>query len=252
MADAGTIDEVIAALDGIIATALADRSRLGLFAALYRQVTLRVRQRIAEGYFADGPRMARLDTAFANRYLTALATWRAGGAPSQCWQFAFDATRRSDLLIVQHLLLGINAHINLDLGVAAAAVAPGPALPLLHDDFDRINQILAALTAEVKQVVARFSPMLYLIDELCTTAEDAVVNFSMSRARRDAWQHAELLVAQAPGQEAPAIDLFDTKATFLGRLVAEPGRLLTAALDAVHLAESKDLRAIITALNAMT
>jgi len=245
------MDEVIAALDGIIAAAIAGRSRLGLFAALYRQVTLRVRQRITDGFFTDGPRMARLDTAFANRYLTALATWRAGGAPSRCWQFAFDATKRSDLILVQHLLLGINAHINLDLGVAAAAVAPGAALPALRDDFDRINQILAGLTAEVKQVVARFSPMLHLLDELCTSAEDAVVNFSMDRARRDAWQHAELLVAQTATQQAPTICLFDTKATFLARLVAEPGRLLTAALDAVHLAESRDLRAIIAALNAL-
>ena len=73
----------------------------------------------------------------------------------------------------------------------------------------------------------------------------------MDRARRDAWQHAELLVAQTATQQAPTICLFDTKATFLARLVAEPGRLLTAALDAVHLAESRDLRAIIAALNAL-
>lgn len=251
MADAGNIDEVVAALDGIIATAIAERSRLGLFAALYRQVTLRVRQRIAEGFFDDGPRMQRLDTAFANRYLGALATWRAGGAPSQCWQFAFDATKRADLIILQHLLLGINAHINLDLGVAAAQIAPGAALPALQGDFARINQLLSALTDQVKQVVARFSPMLHLLDEVCTSAEDAIVNFSMSRARRDAWQHAELVVAQPAGQVDATICLLDDKATFLARLIAEPGRLLTAALDAIHLGESKNVPAIIVALNTL-
>jgi hypothetical protein len=39
--------------------------------------------------------------------------------------------------VVQHVLLGMNAHINLDLGVAAAEVAPGPAIAGLRGDFDR-------------------------------------------------------------------------------------------------------------------
>jgi hypothetical protein len=34
----------------------------------------------------DGPRMGSPDTVFANRYLDALATWQAGGAPSKCWK----------------------------------------------------------------------------------------------------------------------------------------------------------------------
>jgi uncharacterized protein DUF5995 len=251
MPDAQDIDEVVAELDDIIAAAIANQRRLGLFAALYRQVTLRVRQGIADNFFDDGPRMARLDTVFANRYLTALATWDAGGAPSKCWQFAFDASRRADLIIVQHLLLGINAHINLDLGIAAATVCPGAQLPGLHADFDRINQILSALTDGVKRVVARFSPMIHLLDELGGTVEDEIINFSMTRARDDAWQHAELLAAQPAAQQAATIAMIDSKATFLARLVAEPGRLITLALDAIHLGERQDLPAIIEAINTI-
>lgn len=251
MPDARNIDEVIAELDHIIAAAIADRSRIGWFAALYRQVTLRVRQRIAEGFFDDGPRMEQLDTIFANRYLDALATWQAGGAPSKCWKFAFDATRRSDLIILQHLLLGINAHINLDLGIAAAVLCPGAALPALHADFDRINQVLSALTDDVKRVVAEFSPMLHLLDQIPGDAEDAVLNFSMNAARDDAWQDAKILAAQPAAQQGATIVMIDAKTTFLARLVAEPGRILTAVLDAIHLGESNDVAAIIEALNAI-
>jgi hypothetical protein len=251
MPDARTIDEVIAELDHIITAAIAEGDRLGLFAALYRGVTSRVRQGIAGGVFEDGPRMARFDAVFANRYLDALATWRAGGTPSKCWRVAFEASRRTDLILLQHLLLGINAHVNLDLGVAAATVCPGDALPALHTDFDRINQILAALTDDVKRVVAGFSPLLHLLDELGGSAEDAMVNFSLTAARDDAWQHAVMLAPLAPALQGPTIAMIDGKATFLARLVAEPGRILTAMLDAVNLEESTDIAAVIRALDAI-
>jgi hypothetical protein len=251
MSDARSIDEVIAALDGIIATAITERSRIGFFASLYRQVTLRVRQGIAAGLFDDGPRMEQLDVIFANRYLDALAAWQASAPPSKSWQLAFDAAHRTDLLIVQHLLLGINAHINLDLGIAAATVCPGDALPALHPDFDRINQILSALTDQVKRVLEEFSPMIKLLDEFAAAAEDDLVNFSMTTARDDAWEHAEVLARQPADQQRAMISIIDAKTTLLARLVAEPGRALTAVLDTVHLAESRDIPAIITELNAI-
>jgi hypothetical protein len=235
--DAQTIDQVIEELDVIIAGATLGASRLGFFAALYRQVTLRVKQ--------------RLDAVFANRYLSALAAWQADAAPSQCWRFAFQAAGRDDLIILQHLLLGINAHINLDLGVAAATVCPGAELAALHTDFNRINEILGALTDQVKQVVAQFSPFLHLLDAVGGSVDDDIVNFSMSIARDDAWRHPELLASQTGEQQAASIEVIDDKTLFLGRLVADPGRVLTAVLDAVHLGESKDTRAIITALNAL-
>jgi hypothetical protein len=249
--EAQDIDQVVARLDQVIAAAIASESRLGLFAALYRQVTLRMRAGIAGGFFEDGPRMARLDTVFANRYLGALTAWQAGGTASQCWCYAFEATRRTDLVLLQHLLLGINAHVNLDLGVAAATACPGAALAGLHTDFDRINQILGSLTEDVKRVLAGFSPMLHLLDRVGGTVEDEVVNFSMKIARDDAWQHAEVLAAQASAQQGATISVIDDKTTFLARVVADPGRVLTAVLDAVHLVESKDIPAVIRALNAI-
>jgi hypothetical protein len=252
MPDARNIDDILAALDRIIAAAIAEPSRLGWFAALYRQVTLRIRQGIADGMFDDGPRMEQLDIVFASRYLDALATWQAGGAPTRSWKLAFDASRRTDLIILQHLLLGINAHTNLDLGIAAAVVCPGDALAALHPDFDRINLILGALTDDVKRVLAGFSPLLHLIDDLGGGgAEDAMVNFSLTAARDDAWDHAQLLAAEPAAQQAQAIAVIDGKTAFLARLVADPGRILTVALDAVHLGESTDIAAITQALDTI-
>jgi len=53
---ANGIDDVLRILDGIIADCKAKSDPLGYFPALYRQVTLTVKQGIASGYFDDGPR----------------------------------------------------------------------------------------------------------------------------------------------------------------------------------------------------
>src|SRR5512141_593547 len=110
---ARTIDEVIARLDEIIEQAMRDRDRLGFFAVLYRTVTKAVKEGIAAGRFENGPRMERLDVAFANRYLEAFDRHRRGLEPTRSWRAAFAAGSHRRVVIMQHLLLGMNAHINL-------------------------------------------------------------------------------------------------------------------------------------------
>jgi hypothetical protein len=131
-----TIDEVLEALDTIIARALDEGSRVGYFAAVYRKVTAKIAEGIATG-FDDGERMQRLDVTFADRYFSALSRYQSGGMATRSWDLALQATAASRPIILQHLLVGINAHINLDLRIAAAEAAPGQALPGLRRDFDR-------------------------------------------------------------------------------------------------------------------
>ncbi len=78
---AKTIDEVIQQLEKIVGWARDNQGRLGYFAALYRKVTVKVKEGIADGFFKDAMRMERLDVIFANRYLEALrAISRRSGA----------------------------------------------------------------------------------------------------------------------------------------------------------------------------
>src|SRR6478735_2081422 len=136
------------------------QSRLGYFAALYNRVTMAVRDGIRAGTFADNARMERLDVAFANRYLVAHDRFSRGAAAPASWRLAFEAGTRLDLSVLQHLLLGINAHINLDLGVACAEVAPGAAIDDLEADFNRINDLLASLLPQVELQLIEISQLL--------------------------------------------------------------------------------------------
>ncbi|MCB9730600.1 MAG: hypothetical protein H6746_19170 [Deltaproteobacteria bacterium] len=216
------IDEVIERLGSIIGECRAARSRLGYFPALYKRVTVAVRDGIAGGRFDDGPRMERLDVVFANRYLDAFDAWAAGRPVTRSWALAFEAARSPQRVVLQHLLLGMNAHINLDLGIAAAEVAPGPALAGLRGDFLRINTVLAELTGEVKGQLTAIWPLIGLLERAAGTADDVVAEFSMSRARDDAWDFAQVLAPRGPEARALLIGVRDHWAAAFGRITLEP------------------------------
>ena len=247
---AQTIDQVIEKLDEIIEWAVQKESRLGYFTALYRKVTLKVKEGILTGRFEDGPRMERLDVIFANRYLDAISRFLKGERASDCWMVAFEAAGDFRPLILQHLLLGINAHINFDLGVAAAETSPGSRIISLKRDFDEINKILAGLVLEVENEINQVSPWINLLDRIDPSLDRAIINFSLDKARAAAWNHAVELAHTAPQNWGPVLDLLDFKATALGDLVRNPpGLILKLGLLLIRMRETNDVAEVIEVLN---
>jgi len=242
------IDAVVDRLDDVVADARARRLRLGFFAAMYRQVTTTVRREVEAGSFDDDARMARFVAMFAGRYLEAHRLWEAGEQPTRSWRAAFRATERSDRVILQHVLLGMNAHINLDLAVVAATISPGDAIAELKDDFGRINDILQRLMVPLQDTIGRFSPLLHVLWAVGGDSDDEVLNFSIRVARADAWNHAVALAHLGGDRRAVAVDLLDRKVAMLARLVAQPGGILERAVDVVAFLESDDVVAVIDAL----
>ncbi|MGH9179831.1 MAG: DUF5995 family protein [Acidimicrobiales bacterium] len=250
MADAAlptTVKDVLAALDEVVDWSIEKQSRLGYFAAMYRTVTSKVAEGIEGGYFDDGPRMARLDVCFANRYLAALAAFDDGGRPTRSWELAFEAGGAARLLILQHLLLGINAHINLDLGIAAATTSPGEELPALRRDFDRINEILALLIGGVERDLGEVSPWIRFLSAVGGRHDEEVVRFSIEVARTEAWRFATELAPLDPADWAGPIGARDARVARLARRVTNPG-WLTAALLLIRSRESNDVARNIEAL----
>jgi hypothetical protein len=248
---ANGIDDVLRILDGIIADCKAKSDPLGYFPALYRQVTLTVKQGIANGAFDNGPRMERFDALFAGRYFTAYDAWRSGGQPTKSWRLAFQGMQSGGLIILQDLLVGINAHINLDLGVVAGETFQGAALQDFHDDFDKINQILSSLLPKVEAAVDTFSPLLGLLAKIGGQDVIEALDFSMDAARDDSWLHAILISMQPPAAWPLTVQTIDDKVAFLGRLITQPAGLVAQAVNLIRATESKDVPAIIDALNAI-
>jgi hypothetical protein len=246
---AESIDDVLERLDAIIERAMLERDRLGFFAVLYRTVTAAVKAGVAAGRFEDGPRMERLDAVFANRYLEAFHAHQHGGSPSLCWRVAFAAGRSWRPVILQHLLLGMNAHINLDLAIAASEVCPGAAIAGLEHDFNEINNVLATLEADVEREICSLSPWVDRLDHIDPRAGRVVANFSIDRARACSWEVAQRLAYLSGPARALAIAAVDADVALLARLIERPvGIGINVNLFLVRLREARDVRKIMRTL----
>jgi hypothetical protein len=245
-----TIDDVLRALDGVIDRAWDEKNRLGYFAALYRRVTQAVKDGIANNKFDNGPLMQRLDVNFASRYLQAYEQFRSGQQPTRSWQTAFDATSWWRPLVVQHLLAGINAHINLDLGIAAAVTAPGAQLPGLQADFNQINGVLASLVGIVEKEMAEVSPLIGWLEKLSLKTDTVIINFSIDKGREFAWDHAVKLAPLSPLELQAAIPKLDEEVAGLGLMVVSPPWLIKLQLFPIRLRESSDVRQVLEVLTA--
>ena len=132
--------------------------------------------------------------------------------------------------------------------MAAADVCPGDAIAGLHDDFQRINDVLGALLGPVRGCINRFSPLLDVLERVGGHEDDEVLNFSIRVARNEAWTEAVTLASAASERHDELVDSLDRKVALLARLVADPGGLLQRAVDLVAGTESDDVVAVIDAL----
>ncbi len=246
--NATSIDEAIRMLTDIVKWSKLNKSRCGYFAALYRKVTIRVKEGIANGEFEDGPRMEKLDVIFANRYLQAFDFYYAGQETTHCWRLAFDNSVRWRPIVLQHLLLGMNAHIDLDLGIAAAETAHQANLNALKNDFNKINNILASLVDEVQKELAQVWPLLKIIDRMAGRFDESLADLAMKFTRGQAWKVATQLHPLTSEQRTARIIALDRDIAKVGQLMLGPGLWLQLVLLLIRLGEMRSVKRIIEIL----
>jgi hypothetical protein len=244
-----TIDDVIQQLDIIIASTITDKNPLGYFAVLYKKVTVKVKEGIADNYFDDGPRMEKLDVVFASRYLDAYFAFQNKTSVSKAWQLAFDEGKNYWPIVLQHLLIAINAHINLDLGIAAAEISKGKNIDTLKDDFDKINEILSRLVGEVEKDLSEIWPTLKKILKWTKSVDDFLIDFSMKLARDGAWKFAQEVFEAAPENLPHIIAERDEKVTKNGKVVFPTNIIVRLVLGIVRMGERGTVTEKINRLN---
>ncbi|MFN7978643.1 MAG: DUF5995 family protein [Vicinamibacterales bacterium] len=243
---ATTIDGVVDQLEDAIATCIRTESRLGYFAALYKRMTLAVKAGIARGAFQDAARIEALDVAFANRYLTTRTQYFAGESPGVSWLQAYDAATSDAHIVLQHLLVGINPHIMIDLGVAAARTCPGDQLAGLATDFATINNVIFSLMPVVDRELDALSPETAVIDREFGKIKDALIFDAMEKGRTSAWDFAQSLAYLTPEQQASRIGARDMEARLLGDVILAGNPIIAL----VRHKESQDVVANIRQLDA--
>lgn len=117
----------------------------------------------------------------------------------------------------------MNAHINLDLGIAAAQISPKDEIHSLQNDFNTINTILSSLVADVEKDLTEVWPILKWILEKTKSIDTFLIDFSMQKAREGAWKYA-LELAPLDGKKAEeSITIRDEKVAQKAKLITNLG-----------------------------
>jgi Family of unknown function (DUF5995) len=189
--------------------------------------------------------MDALDTVFANRYLIAYYDWRADRPIPLAWQAAFQACVSTPHLVYQHLLLGMNAHINLDLGLAVADIALPGRLAVLHGDFLKINDILLQMIDGVQDALALSAPWLGRLDRLGGQLDEMITHRVICRARKHAWQVANDLLGAEQMAKPHLIAQVDKNAQAIANRIMRAGQLSHKVLNSLWMRQPPDPRLLI-------
>ena len=232
-----TIEKVIKVLEEIVLESEKNNDPRGYFASLYLNVTRAVKSGIDNKEFQDNVRMEKLDVVFATRYIDAYYNSKTKTAITDSWALAFKLDTAYWSIVLQHLLIGMNAHINLDLGIAAAVIMKGENINDLKSDFDKINSILASLVGDVERDLAAIWPTLGKILKLTKGIDNFLVNFSMTLARDGAWKFAQFLSKTHENSWHTAIQNRDLKVAKKAEIIMNPGWIVSFILLIVRLGE---------------
>jgi hypothetical protein len=205
----------------------AARDRRAIFLGCYRLMTSNMLDAIDANRFQDAVWVSSLLHHFANYYFDALEQFEQSRPDTPAvWQLAFDATRDDDVTTLQHLLLGVNAHINFDLVFTLVDLLAPEWAELAderraqrHADHTLVNRIIGETVDAVQdQVIDRHSPWYDWVDKLLGPIDEWLTSRLISRWREEVWHNAvRYLEAAAPEERAALQRQVEQQAMRLGR-----------------------------------
>jgi hypothetical protein len=211
-----TIDELIERLEETVARFDRQRSKMSIYPTIYLLITRKFKEAIEAGQlFEDSDWLARLDLEFANLYFGALAAFEAGRIDviPQCWATAFQAMVDEDSLILQNVILAVNARLNYDLAIALLRAGIDDDMPKRRRDLERIHVLFEAAINPTQDVLARkYSRFLKFLDLIGGKLDELVIDFSYTQARDGAWENAVALTRE-PSAERRQVMLHEIDQT---------------------------------------
>lgn len=154
-----SVHEALEALVAVTDRLLAEGDQRAAFPDIYAIITRRVSESVAlgkGGFFLEPGWISRLAGRFCERYLETLrASLQGDPQDTGAWSIAYSCCELGDMLPVNHVMLGLSAHINYDLaiGIAANIAELGGAddpsmLARYKHDHDAVNHLLRASVPE--------------------------------------------------------------------------------------------------------
>jgi hypothetical protein len=204
-----------------------DSDHRSIFLTCYRMMTENMLAAVERKDFKDPPWVEKLLMHFAEYYFNALQAYDQDphSAP-QVWQVAHNFTRNPDAWALQKLLLGVNAHINLDLVLTLGEILETEWELLSEDerasrfwDYCYVNDIIAqTIDAVQDQVLEPAMPWMDLVDKIFGNQDERLISRMLTSWRDKVWDYAMiLLAAKATGEQVKLIEQVEADALKLAQ-----------------------------------
>jgi hypothetical protein len=195
-------------------TALADqwearRDQRAIFLRCYSMMTANMLQALRDQHFRDREWVDRLLHRFAEYYFEALACFDCGEEVPLVWRDVHEAAAANRLHVLQHLLLGVNAHINYDLVLTLYDMLEPEWAGLSearrqdrYRDHCLVNTIIGETIDRVQdEVVEEYAPLMDWVDRLMGRWDERLLLRLISHWREDVWDSTQQLLRLSDAAE---------------------------------------------------
>lgn len=173
------------------------------FLNCYLMMTSNMIAAIEMGEFNDPEWIHRLLHHFANYYFDALDAYERDLQDTpQVWRLTFDSAQQPDALVMQNLLLGINAHINYDLIFTLVDMLSPEWQQLTqderqgrYDDHCHVNDVIRRTIDSVQDTIIEAEiPQINIFEELLGQTDEWLISKVITHWRDEVWEQAQLLL----------------------------------------------------------
>ena len=226
-------DAVVAQMQSLIQKweELADQR--SIFLRCYMMMTHNMRDAVQQDEFRDPGWVDHLVDHFAGYYFVALEAYEQNPAAAPpVWQLAHQAARDPQVVALQNLLLGVNAHINYDLVLTLVDMLK-PEWGKLTDsqqddryvDYCHVNEVIGCTIDAVQdQVLEPAMPVMDLIDRLCGSLDERLISSLLANWRENVWSNAVRLLETAEALTyASLVDEMEQDAIRIGEAIGFRG-----------------------------
>jgi hypothetical protein len=177
--------------------------RRTIFLSCYMLMTGNMLKALDGGEFIDARWVDELLHHFADYYFEALDLYEQDRQTAPpVWQLAFNATHAPQTLVLQNLILGVNAHINYDLVLTLVDMLEPEWMDLSekrrkdrYADHCQVNDIIGrTIDAVQDQIVEQAEPTMNIIDVALGPVDEWLTSRLISHWREQVWQNALRLV----------------------------------------------------------
>jgi Family of unknown function (DUF5995) len=204
------IEDLIARMETLIDAMERDNDPKRHFLGTYLRTTRAVSDELASGTFLDPAWVERWDVFFADLYLNALETWNANGTPAEPWRVAFGTD--TDLPVLRHVLLGMNAHVNYDLPLSLLGViddaefADPNVVAKRNRDHTHIDRVLLGRVGAEDEAITAAHGGKSIYERLKALLERRATGHFLREARAKVWANTRLMAVARARDDAVTLE----------------------------------------------